>query len=68
MGKGVSNTASVYHARYFPEFPIGIDSGASISVMPHIRDVFGPLQKIPTKSLDGLSSDNEVLGMGQVTW
>jgi hypothetical protein len=33
-----------------------------------IRDFRGPLQKCPTKSLDGLSSKTEVLGMGKVTW
>jgi hypothetical protein len=45
-----------------------IDSGASVSVAPHIRDFCGPLQKCPTESLDGLSSKTEVLGMGKVTW
>jgi hypothetical protein len=48
--------------------PIVIDSGASVSVTPHIHDFRGPLQKCPTKSLDGLSSKTEVLGMGKVTW
>jgi hypothetical protein len=45
-----------------------IHSGASVSVTPHIRDFRGPLQKYPTKSLDGLSSKTEVLGMGKVAW
>jgi hypothetical protein len=45
-----------------------IYSGASVSVTPHIRDFRGPLQKCPTKSLDGLSSKTEVLGIGKVTW
>jgi hypothetical protein len=67
-GKDVSSTASVYQARNHPEFPIVIDSGASVSVTPHIRDFRGPLQKCPTKSLDGLSSKTEVLGMVKVTW
>jgi hypothetical protein len=64
----VSSTASVYQGRNNPELPIVIDSGASVSVTPHIRDFCGPLQKCPTKSLDGLSSKTEVLGMGKVTW
>jgi hypothetical protein len=67
-GQDVSSTASVYQARSNPEFPIVIDSGASVSVTPHIRDFRGPLQKCPSKSLDGLSSKTEVLGMGKVTW
>jgi hypothetical protein len=67
-GQDVSFTASVYQARNNPEFPIVIDSGASVSVTPHIRDFRGPLQKCPTKSLNGLSSKTEVLGMGKVTW
>jgi hypothetical protein len=67
-GQDVSSTASVYQARNNPEFPIVVDSGASVSVTPHIRDFRGPLQKCPTKSLDGLSSKTEVLGMGKVTW
>jgi hypothetical protein len=67
-GQYVSSTASVYQARNNPEFTIMIDSGASVSVTPHIRDFRGPLQKCPTKSLDGLSSKTEVLGMGKVTW
>jgi hypothetical protein len=67
-GQDVSSTASVYQARNNPEFPIVINSGASVSVTPHIRDFRGPLQKCPTKSLDGLSSKTEVLGMGKVTW
>jgi hypothetical protein len=48
--------------------PIVIDSGASVSFTPHIRDFRGPLQKCPTKSLDGLSKKTEVLGMVKVTW
>jgi hypothetical protein len=52
----------------FPELPIVIDSGASVSVTLHIRDFRGLLQKCPTKTLAGLSSGMEVLGMGQVTW
>jgi hypothetical protein len=67
-GQDVSSTSSVYKARNNPELPIVIDSGASVSVTPHIRDYRGPLQKCPTKSLDGLSSKTEVLGMGKVTW
>jgi hypothetical protein len=47
--------------------PIVIHSGAYISVTPHMRDFRGPLQKCPTKSLDGLSSKTEVLVMGKVT-
>jgi hypothetical protein len=67
-GQDVSSSASVYQARNNPEFPIVLNSGASVSVTPHIRDFRGPLQKCPTKSLDGLSSKTEVLGMGKVTW
>jgi hypothetical protein len=48
-GQDVSSTASVYQARNNPELPIAIDSGASVSVTPHIRDFHGPLQKCPTK-------------------
>jgi hypothetical protein len=54
-GQHVSSTASVYQARNHPELPIVIDSGASVSVMPHIHYFGGPLQKCPTKYLDGLS-------------
>jgi hypothetical protein len=64
----VSSTVSVYAARNHPEFPIVIDSGASVSVTPHIRDFRGLLQKCPTTSLDGLSSKTEVLGMVKVKW
>jgi hypothetical protein len=39
-----------------------------VSVTPHISDFRGPLQKFPAKSLDGLSSKTEVLGMGKVKW
>jgi hypothetical protein len=67
-GQDVSSTASVDQARNNPELPIVIDSGASVSVTPHIRDFRGQLQKCPTKSLDGLSSKTEVLGIGKVTW
>jgi hypothetical protein len=67
-GQYVSSTASVYQARNNPELPIVIDSGASVSVKSRIRDFRGPLQKCPTKSLDGLSSKTELLGMGKVTW
>jgi hypothetical protein len=67
-GQDVSSTAYVYQARNHPELPIVIDSGASVSVTPRIRDFRGPLQKCPTKSLDGLTSKTEVLGMGKVTW
>jgi hypothetical protein len=67
-GQDVTTTASVYQARNHPEMPIVIDSGASVSVTPHIRDFRGPLQKCPTKSFDGLSSKTEVSGMGKVTW
>jgi hypothetical protein len=49
-------------------FQIVIDSGASVSITPHVRDFRGPFQKCPTKSLDGFSSKTEVLGMGKVTW
>jgi hypothetical protein len=66
-GKYVSTTASVYQARNHPILPIVIESGASVSVTSHIRDFCGPLQKCPTKSLDGLSSKTEVLGIGKVT-
>jgi hypothetical protein len=62
-GQDVSSTVYVYQARNHPELPIVIDSGASVSVTPHIRDFRGPLQKCPTKYLDGLSSKTEVLGM-----
>jgi hypothetical protein len=64
----ISTKASAYQARNHPELPIFIDSGASVSVTPHVRDFRGPLQKCPTKSLDGLSSKTDVLGMGKVTW
>jgi hypothetical protein len=67
-GQDVFSTVSVYQARNHPELPIFIDSGASVSVTPHICDFRGPLQKCPTKSLDGLSSKTELLGMGKVTW
>jgi hypothetical protein len=67
-GQEVSTPSSVYQARNHPELPIVIDSGASVSVTPHICDFCGPLQKCRTKSLDGLSSKREVLGMGGVTW
>jgi hypothetical protein len=67
-GQDVSSKAPVYQARNNPELPIVIDSGASVSVAPRICDFRGPLQKCPTKSLDGLSSKTEVLGMGKVTW
>jgi hypothetical protein len=36
IGQDVSSTASVYQARNNPKFPV-IDSGASVSVTPHIR-------------------------------
>jgi hypothetical protein len=39
-----------------------------VSATLHIRDFRGPLQKYPSKSLDGLSSKTEVLGMGKATW
>jgi hypothetical protein len=67
-GQDLSSTASVYQSRKHLELPIVIDSGASVSVTPHIRGFRGQLQKCPTKSLDGLSSKTEVLGMGKVTW
>jgi hypothetical protein len=67
-GQDVSSTASVYQARNNPEFPSVIDSSDSVSGTPLIRDFRGPLQKCPSKSLDGLSSKTEVLGMGKVTW
>jgi hypothetical protein len=67
-GQDISSTSSVYQARNSPELSIVIDSGASVSVTPRIRDFCGPLQKYPTKFLDGLSSKTEVLGMGKVTW
>jgi hypothetical protein len=66
-GQDISLTASVYQARNHPELLIVMDSGASVSVTPHMRYFRGPLQKCPTKSLDGLSSKTEVLGMGKVT-
>jgi hypothetical protein len=64
-GKYVSSTSSVYQARNHHALPIVIDSGASVSVTPHIGDFHGPLQKCPTKSLDGLSSENRSIGNGK---
>jgi hypothetical protein len=37
-GQDISTTASVYKSRNHPELPIVIDSGAYVSVTPHIRD------------------------------
>jgi hypothetical protein len=43
----VLNTASVYHARNFPDLPMVIGSGASVSITPHIRDFRCPLHPPP---------------------
>jgi hypothetical protein len=37
-GQDVSSTSAVYHASIFPELLIVVDSGALVSVTPHIRD------------------------------
>lgn len=48
--------------------PIMIDTGASISVTPHLSDFVGPLQKSDIAVLHGLSTDTQVVGYGDIEW
>jgi hypothetical protein len=45
-----------------------IDTGASVSVSPILKDCVGPLQLCATTNLQGLSGTMEVSGEGTVEW
>jgi len=71
---GGSNTAdltrnrSVYFSEDLNELPIVIDTGASMSLTPNIKDFRGPLVPSTTNELRGLSHSTPVMGMGYVEW
>jgi hypothetical protein len=65
-GHDLSITASVYDARNDPEFPIVINSRASISMIPYLKDCIGTLQFSQTNQFYCLSKGLEVSGQGKV--
>jgi hypothetical protein len=57
----------IYHSCNAGEFPIVIDSGASVTVTPVISDVVGPLRASRLTSLQGLSV-KDIVSEGTIWW
>lgn len=59
---------SVYHFKSAHGLPLIFDTGASITVSPHLSDFIGPIQKtsaVPSR-LNGVSSSHIIQGMGTI--
>ncbi len=61
-------TKSVYFTPHSADFPIVIDTGASMSITPCRDDFKGKLDPAPITELHGLNSTSKVCGIGTVCW
>ena len=59
---------SVYFNPTADPSPIVIDTGASLSLTPHLNDFVGPLTAPKIRNLNGLSGQTSVKGVGTVEW
>jgi hypothetical protein len=68
-GNALSATTYMWCShKYFFFFSIVIDTGASVSMMPVLKDFIGPLRHCATANLQGLSGTAELIGEGMVEW
>ena len=59
---------SVYFSPKPDDFPIIIDTGASMSLTPCMDDFLGKLDPSPVTELHGLNTTTNVYGIGTVSW
>jgi hypothetical protein len=59
---GIEQAKMVYFSRKDQELPIVINSGASYSVTPNLKDSVGPIRECSTKELNGLNAPINAVG------
>jgi len=64
----LTSQRSIYTPSNEKEYPIVIDTGASISCTPCLKDFIGHLKVCEIKDLQGLNSNIPVKGVGEVEW
>ena len=50
------------------DYPVVVDTGASSSLTPTLKDFDGPIKPCDTTELNGLASTTKVVGVGMVHW
>ena len=63
---------ATYHDSLHPiipdQVPIIIDSGASVSIMPHITDFISPPSPVQPAEIKGIASGLQIKGIGDITY